>query len=58
MVRAKKPEVSPTVNTEEATPEVAPSFPVQEKSDKPKQPKAGSPLRTEKSANGFTIEHY
>jgi hypothetical protein len=58
MVKAKKqPELSPTVNKEEATPEVAPQFPVQETKDTPK-PTTGKGPKISKSPNGFTIEDY
>lgn len=59
MAKAPKAEVSSTVKTEEATPEVASSVPVQEKpkaSDKP-NPNA-KPKNVYVSPSGFTIEEY
>ena len=58
MVKAKKqPELSPTVNSEEATPEVAPQVPVRETKESPK-PKTGKGPKVYTTPTGFTIEDY
>jgi hypothetical protein len=58
MVKAKKqPELSSTVNSEVATPEVAPQVPVQE-IQKPPKPNTGKGPKVYKSPSGFTIEDF